>query len=257
MIRFRPGAALAAVLLCAFVLHAGQARAAAEIHRLNLVISGMPSSIQGDGFNDAIDRYNQTVLNPILYQPVDKVAFGWQFQSELRYFVRPNISVNAGLSQLRSINRREFLPALNQAVNVQAELITVPVHLGASYYMQPYNQGDFQARGYFGGGLVSYTHTRTSIQQVLTNPDTTLIERFGGSFKLSGTQDAPGYYVEGGVHMFFALRYSVLVSAFYRSGDVTNLIDESTGAILRDQKGNPLHVNVSGVGARLGLAIGL
>ena len=59
------------------------------------------------------------------------------------------------------------------------------------------------------------------------------------------------------MHLFFALRYSVMVSAFYRSGDVTNLLDESTGAILRDQRGNPLHVDVSGVGARLGLAIGL
>ncbi len=256
MIRIRPGAALAAVLLCAFVLHAGQARAAAEIHRLSLAISGMPSSIQGDGFNDAITRYNETFLAPIAYEPVEKVGFGWQFQSELRYFVRPNVSVNAGVSQLRAINKREFLPALNQAVNVQAELITVPVHLGASYYLQPYNQGDFQARAFFGGGLISYTHTRTTIEQVLTNPDTTLTQRFGNSFKITGTQDAPGYYVDAGVHMFFALRYSVLVSAFYRSGDITNLRDENTGAILRDRNGDALHVDVSGIGARLGLGIG-
>lgn len=256
MIRFRPGAVLAAALLCAVVLHAGQAWAAAEIHRLNLVISGMPSQVDGDGFNDAIQRYNDTVLGPVGYEPLDKLQFGWQFQSELRYFIRPNVSVNAGLSHLRVQSKREFLPGLTQAVNVRAELLTVPVHLGASYYMQPYNQGDFQARAFFGGGLLSYTHSRFTLEQVMTNPDTTLTERFGESFRITGTQDAPGYYVEGGVHMFFALRYSVLLSAFYRAGDISGVIDEDTGLPLLDADGKPLHVDVSGVGARLGVAIG-
>lgn len=255
MIRFRPGAVLAAVL-CAIVLHAGEARAAAEIHRLNLVISGMPTQVSGDGFNEAIQRYNDVVLAPIQYEPLSKVQFGWQFQGELRYFVRPNWSVNAGISQLRVLNRREFLPALNQGVNLTAELLTVPVHLGASYYMQPYNQGDFQARAYFGGGLLSYTHTRATIEQVLTNPDTTLTERFGAPFKLVGTQDGPGYYVDAGVHMFFALRYSVMLSAFYRSGDLLALVNEETGLPILGPDGKPLHVDVSGLGARLGIAIG-
>ena len=256
MNRFRPGAALAAALLCALMLHAGDARAAAEIHRLSLVISGMPSQIQADGFNGAIDRYNQLVLAPIAYEPIDRVQFGWQFQGELRYFVRPNWSINAGVSQLRVVTRREFLPALNQAVNVNADLLAVPVHLGASYYMTPYNQGDFQARGYFGGGLLSYTHGRATIEQTLSNPDTTLIQRFGGPFKFVGAMDAPGYYIDAGVHMFFALRYSVLLSAFYRSGDLKAMVDERTGAPLFDSDGEPFHVDVSGVGARLGVALG-
>ena len=36
----------------------------------------------------------------------------------------------------------------------------MPVHVGGAYYLQPYNQGDFQARAYVGGGLVQYTYTR-------------------------------------------------------------------------------------------------
>lgn len=267
MIRFRPGAALAAVLLCAFVLHAGQARAAAEIHRLSLVISGMPSSIQGDGFNDAIDRYNQTVLNPILYQPVDKVGFGWQFQGELRYFVRPNLSVNAGVSQLRSINRREFLPALNQAVNVQAELITVPVHLGASYYMQPYNQGDFSARMFVGGGMLQYVYTRSTFEQVLTRPDSAVAAELGGTQKIVLGQDGPGYFAEGGVQMWFANRYAVLLSVLYRSGELRQVREigfyrgsshenEASGEVFTNPAtGEPFKMDVGGIGFRLGAVI--
>ena len=46
----------------------------------------------------------------------------------------------------------------------------MPVHVGAAYYLQPYNQGDFQARMFFGGGLMQYTYSRASFGQTVIAP---------------------------------------------------------------------------------------
>jgi hypothetical protein len=176
----------------------------------------------------------------------------------LRYFVTRNLSMNAGLSQLRSKSAKEYLPALSQAINVRADLITVPVNVGATYYMQPYNQGDFQARLFFGGGLESYTHSRTTFQQTLAGVDSTTNAQLGGSFKLTNTQDGPGYYGEAGVHMFFASRYSVLLSVLYRSGHLSHMVDETTGNVVTDpESGKPFSLDVSGIGFRMAAVLGL
>jgi hypothetical protein len=132
------------------------------------------------------------------------------------------------------------------------------VHLGAAYYLQPYNQGDFQARLFLGGGLVSYTHARTEFQQTLAGADSATTAQLGGSFKLTNTQDGPGYYGEAGVHMFFASRYSVVLSALLRSGHMSRLVDERTGNVVLDpETGKPLSLDVSGIGLRMAAIIGL
>jgi hypothetical protein len=172
----------------------------------------------------------------------------------VRYFVTRSVSMNAGVGQLRSKTTKEYLPALSTSINVRADLITVPVHVGAAYYLQPYNQGDFQARMFFGGGLVSYTHSRTSFEQRLagTGADE------AGTFKFTNTQDSPGYYGEFGTHMFFASRYSVLLSALYRSGRIERMVDERTGVVVLDpETGKPFSLDVSGFGLRMAAIIGL
>ena len=236
---------------------ASDAGAAASEARLNLVLSGAPTQVSGGGFNDVIARYNQVTLAPLGYNPLAKVQFGWEYGVELRYEMRPNFVVNAGLSQLKVLQRTEFLPALTQAVNLTSEVLTVPVHVGGDYYFQPYNQGDFRARAFVGGGVISYTYSRGTLAQVLSNADTTLIQNFGNAFRKSGTQDAPGYYVEGGVHMFFALRYSVLMAAYYRSGELGALRDERSSAPVVDDRGRPVTMDVSGVGLKLAVGIAL
>jgi hypothetical protein len=256
LIRFRPGAVLAAVLLCALASRAERAQAAAEVHRLSLVLSGIPSEVKAGDFNKTLDQYNAVVLDPLGYEGLNRIQFAWAFGGELRYFVRPNFAVSFGASQLRAMTKREFLPAISQAVNLRGEILTYPVHAGAAYYLQPYNQGDFQARAFFGAGLVSYAYTRASLEQVLTNPDTTLVERFGQSFKAVGTQDSPRYYLAGGVHMFFALRYSVLLSVLYRTGEIEPLLDERTLQPLLNPEGKPYRLDVGGLGARFALGIG-
>ena len=269
--RFR--LAVVAALACSFLsfLSAGQARAAAEVHRLSLMLSGIPSQVQGGDFNDYIDVFNATRLElPTRgYEGLPHLAFTWVFDGELRYFVRPNFAVTAGLSQIRVGQKKEYLPAISQGISVRGEILSVPIHIGGAYYLQPYNQGDFQARGFFGGGLVQYAYTRATFEQVLTAPDSALLAGFPpGTFRAVLTQDAPGYYLEGGAHMFFASRWSMLVGVIYRSGVIRDARLESyylnnqsvggpnPGAVQVNSKGKPFTIDVGGVGAKLAIGIG-
>lgn len=262
--RFRFAAVSAVAFSLVAFLCAGEARAAAEVHRLNLVISANPTSIAGGDFNKVIDYYNLTTLRPYGNEELQHVAFGWAFDGELRYFVRPSFAVSAGVTHLRSAQKLEFLPQIGQSDNVIAEILAVPIHVGGAYYMQPYNQGDFQARAFLGGGLVQYAHTRATFEQISLG-DVLL----GPSRKYAVTQDAPGYYLEGGAHMFFASHYSVLLSVLYRTGQLRNAqYDELTlnrhelpvptdpPAVASTPNGGPLRLDVGGVGVRFAVGIG-
>ena len=259
--RFRGGAAALVAVVVSLCL-AGRAHGAAEVRHLSLTISGSPTSINGKDFNEAvIGRINDQILTPRGLESIESITFGWLFDAEMRYFVRPNFAVAAGVGQLRSVNDREFLPALNAAVQYRAEVLTVPVHLGGAYYLPPYNQGDFQARVYLEGGFVSNVYNRARFQAEETGTDATTT--LGGSYKLSAKGDSPGYYLEGGVHMFFASRFSVLIGLLYRSvviRDMQGLLEvrAPNGEVIQmNPPGEPLDLNMSGIGARFGLSIGL
>jgi hypothetical protein len=254
---FRPWSAALAALVACCLLAPAPAFAAAEIHRLNFAISGVPTQVNAGDFNESLDFYNRVVLAPRGFEPLEKIKFSWMFDAEMRYFVTRNLSINAGVGHLKAKTSREFLPALSQSINVRSEIITVPIHMGATYYLQPYNQGDFQARMFAGGGLVQYSHSRVSFLQQLAGTDSATTAQLGGSFKLGATQDSPGYYAEGGVHMFFAARYSVLLSALYRSGELAALVDEQTQQVfINPETGKPFRLDVGGVGFRMAAVIG-
>ena len=265
--RFRPGVVLAAVLAVTAFFAAGKAMAAAEVHRLNLVLSGIPTQVNAGDFNDAIDAFNKRIIDPRGYEALGHLQFTWAYDAELRYFLRPNFAVSAGVEQIRTGEKKEFLPGLSQGINFRLDALTVPVHLGGTYYMQPYNQGDFQARAYFGGGLVQYTYTRLTFEQVLTNPDSILTSQLGRSYQQRLTKDAMGYYIEGGAHMFFASRYSAMVGLVYRSGMVQQLVQlPNSGPALAPGYGagggfatyspKPLRMDLGGLGVKMGLGIG-
>lgn len=267
MIRSRHVLVLAAALCCLVSLAPGQARAAADVRKMSLVLSGIPTQFNGGDLNDAISFYNQVQVRPRGYEEIDKLAFSWMFDGDLRYFVRPNFAVSAGVSHLRIKSGREYLPALAQAVDVRFETLTVPIHLGAAYYMQPYNQGDFTARMFVGGGMLQYAYTRGIFEQVLTRPDSATAQQLGGSQKIVLGQDGPGYYAEGGVQMWFASRYGVLLSVLYRSGELRqvreiglyregNQQNQASGGIATNPlTGEPFKMDVGGLGARFGAVI--
>lgn len=210
MIRIRSVAFAASLAVLGLAGQALEASAAAEIHRLNLMISANPTSIAGGGFNEYLDDINQQFLVPLGWETIKEIKFGWSYEAELRYFVRPNVAIAAGVGTLNSTSKREFLPALQTSINLQASVETTPIHVGAAYYLAPYNQGDFQARTYIGAGLVSAASTQvTFMQDVVANSARNAIE-------FSGGQSSPGYYLETGAHMFFASRWSVVLGGVYR-----------------------------------------
>jgi len=277
--RLRLGVLLAlAVAFGAFSL-SPEAMAAAEVHHLNLVLSAMPSQLDGGGINNLLERYNQYPLEARGFESIAKLSMGWIFDSELRYFVRPSFALAAGVSQLKVQTKREFLPSIGASINVTGEVLSVPLHVGAQYYLAPYNQGDFQARAFVGGGLMSLTATRALFSTVesglpIRSGDTLDVASLGGNNRLVARGDSPGYYAEVGAHLFFAARYSVIVGAVYRSMKIRDLANEGLVLVpdpsrssalvprkkeLLDREGRPVRIpnlDLSGLGVRMALGIG-
>jgi len=252
--RIRLAALSASVFALALTAPARDARAAAEVYNFNLALSAVPSSVTSGGFNDVIDQHNRFILEPRDYASLDQIGFGWMFEAELRYFVRQNVAISAGVGQLKTQSKQEYLPLINQSIDVRAEVITVPVHVGADYYFSPYNQGDFQARAYLGGGVLSNVYSRATFEQNENNTDP--LTTVGGSFVARSTRDSPGYYIQTGVHMFFASHWSVMIGLVYRSAKIERLIDQETREPVRDLLGNTVDLDLSGGGVRLGVARG-
>jgi hypothetical protein len=240
---------------------ARQAQAAAELHRLNLCLSSTPTSVTAKDLDDFITNYNRVNLQTRGLEGLDKISFSWLHQAELRYFMRPNIAVSAGFGQMHIRSFREFLPRISEAITLRTEVISVPVHVGLAYYLQAYNQGDFQARAYVGGGFTNMTNSKVLFERMefSTDSSTTL----GGSTRFRGRRDAPGYYLELGGHMFFASRYSVMISGVYRGAMVRNLhvvrdvIDQESGKTIAEVvEPSKLTLDLGGVGLRMALNIG-
>jgi hypothetical protein len=243
-------AVVPAVLLLALAWRVPAATAAADVHRFNVVLSAVPTQLRAADFNSLIDETN-TVLESFGLTPLDRIKFSWLFDAELRYFVRQNLAVSAGVGQIRSSTSQEYLPAIGQSITLSAHITSVPLHAGAAYYFQPYNQGDFQARTYVGGGFMSVVYNRASL-----GVDFAGVTTGETSARVTGTNDAPGCYGELGAHLFFASRYSVLLSGLFRSNQVRNLVDENTGALMRNAQGQPLTLDVGGAGFRMAVGIG-
>ena len=253
------------VALCALVAHTAPVWAAAEVHRLSLMLSSNPTQLVARDVNDLLDDYNRIVLESRGLQGISKVTFAWYHQAELRYFVRPNVAVSAGFGQLRTMASREFLPRIGQRIQHRIEVLSVPVHVGAAYYLAPYNQGDFQARAYLGGGFMNYTSNKTVFERMEFNTDSVTSLGSPSSFRLKGDRDGPGYYLEVGAHMFFAVRYSVMLGAIYRSAKIRNVaqtfetLDRRTGQVVARETleaAETFSVDLGGLGARMALGIG-
>jgi hypothetical protein len=248
------------VLLAA--LAARPAAAAPEVHRFNLMLSGIPSQLTAKDLNNFIDDYNNTVLTPRGLESLSNISFGWYFQAELRYFIRPSWAVSAGIGQIHSKSSNEYLPRISQAINQRVEIITVPVHLAGTYYLAPFTQGDFQARAYLGAGFTAATNSKIVLERLefATDSATTL----GGSVRSKTRGEGPGYYLEVGGHMFFASRYSVMIGVMYRSAIArhTHVINETvvpggTGTVSAEPSATPgIPLDSGGLGLRMGLGIG-
>ena len=248
-------------LAIALVTRAPGAQAQAEFHKLNLMFSANPSSFKGEDYKDFISEYNERVLVPSALKEMDQISWGWRFEAELRYFATSNFAIGVGAGQLRTEKRQEYLPRISQRIEVRTNIVSAPVHVGGFYYFTPYNQGNFRARAYLGGGVMAHTNSKVFFEQLEFNTDsaTTL----GGSARLKGRGEAPGYYAEFGAHMWFATRLSIMLGMTYRSADMVNLRYDSV-AISPQGVETPFNppfkpetLDLSGIGARFAVLIGL
>ncbi len=240
-----------AVLLLALPGIAREARAAAEVHRLNLVLSAIPSQVRAEDFNGMIDEQNSRLAGLGL-EPLSKIKLSWLFDVELRYFVRQNLAASVGVSRLRSNTSQEYLPAIGQSNTLRSDVTSVPIHVGAAYYLSPYNKGDFQARAYLGAGFMNAVYNRASLEWSGVG-----LPVGAQTFRWTGTNDGPGYYGEVGAHLFFASKLSIMLAGLHRSNQVRNLIDEQTGAPIVNAQGRPISLDVGGSGFRMAVGIGL
>ena len=278
MIRLRLGVLLALAVAFGAISHAPKAMAAAEVHRLNLVISGIPSQLNGGGMNDMLARYNEYPLGD-RFQSLDKITMGWLFDAELRYFVRPNFALAAGVGHLKTESKREFQRAIGADVVLRGDILAVPIHVGGLYYLAPYTQGDFQARVFVGGGLLNMTTTRARFSTfevgLPMRGDTLEDLSLGGTSELVARGESSGYYAEFGAHLFFAARYSVMLGAIYRSAVIRQMADEGVIMVpylvpgsdphvylqvpLLDHDNRPVRipdVDLGGIGLRMAVGIG-
>jgi hypothetical protein len=227
------------------------AHAAAKIHRFNLELGAGATQIAAGNLNNEIDYLNRAFLDPLGLQGFEHFTYSFVYDAGVRFFLRPNIALRAGVGQLRAQQKREYLPAIGQDIQLRYELLSVPMHVGADYYFAPYNQGDFQARGFMGGGLLNMVNNRVLFQQFNRTGGPT------GSFVTSIQRDAPGWYIDGGVHMFFAMRYSVVFNAYYRNAKMQALYDTHTkDPAYNRSNGEPFELDLSGIGGRGALCIG-
>jgi hypothetical protein len=246
--------ALTAAVLSTLAL-VPSARAAATVHRFNLEIGAGATQISAGNFNRELDFFNRAFLEPNGLEGFDHITYSFLFDVGARYFLRPNIALRAGVGQLRNQTKREYLPAIGEDVQLRFEILSLPVNVGADYYFTPYNQGDFQARAFVGGGLLHTVENRVLFQQTsrLVDP----VASAAGTRLISWQRDSPGWYGEFGVHMFFALRYSVVLNAYYRSAKAENLVyTKTTSGAVDLADGKPYELDLSGLGARGALLIG-
>jgi len=254
LIRRHTGAALALAAILGTLIPVSTAHAAAIIHRLNLELGGGFTTVQADNFNKQLD-YTNLFLEARGNQGLDHITYSFVYDIGLRFFVKPSFALRAGVGQLRNQTEQEYLPAIHQDIHIRAEILSVPIFVGGDYYFAPYNQGDFQARAFLGGGLLSQVTNRVTYQSFESGTDNTTT--IFGTFVTNAQRDSPGWYAEFGVHMFFALRYSVVLNGFYRSSRMNALYySASKQPFLNPSDGKPFDLDLTGMGARGALCIG-
>jgi len=247
-------ARVAGVLILGCLLPAS-AHAAATVHRFNLEIGGGATQIAANNYNEQNEFLNRNFIEPRGLDGFDRATFSFLYDIGARFFVRPNIALRVNVGQIRTQDTREYLPAIRQDIQIRTEILSVPMQVGGDYYFAPYNQGDFQARAFVGGGLLNTVQNRVLFQtyESGTDANTTLF----GSGVTKIEKDAPGWYGELGVHMFFAIRYSVVLNTYYRSAKARGLVTTGTNDVfLNPSDGRPYELDLSGIGGRGALCIG-
>lgn len=255
MKRLTPRARIAPALILALLAFAPRAEAAATVHRFNFEIGGGATQISANNYNAQNEFLNRAFIEPRGLDGFNAATMSFLYDVGFRFFVRPNVALRVNVGQMKTQDKREYLPAIRQDIQLRSEILSVPMQIGGDYYFAPYNQGDFQARAFVGAGVLNTVENRVLFQSFESGTDasTTLF----GNLKTMAQKDSPGWYGEVGVHMFFAIRYSVVMNAYYRSAKTRGLVQSGTNAPVTNlTNGQPYDLDLSGVGGRGALCIG-
>ena len=255
MKRLTSRAPVALALILGLFVCAPRAQAAATIHRFNLELGGGATQIAAKNYNAQNEFLNRAFIQPRGLDGFSAATFSFLYDVGFRFFLRPNVALRVNVGQMKTEDKREYLPAIRQDIQIRSEILSVPMQIGGDYYFAPYNQGDFQARAFMGGGLLNTVENRVLFQSFESGTDNTTT--LFGNQKTMVQKDAPGWYGEVGVHMFFAIRYSVVMNAYYRSAKARGLTFSGTDTqALNLSNGQPYDLDLSGIGGRGALCIG-
>ena len=247
----RAARAAAVVGLVAITLVAGAVPGRADeqrVKRFGIAMYVMPTSLALDDFNNSVDRLNEFTSAQGL-APIDKIHWAAEFGLEGRFQATHHWMLVAGFGQIKKQSTLSLIPQVNQHILVTANILTVPINLGADYYFNPKTSGDFTMRPFVGGGMISLVETKAKLGGSAALQDTTF-ETFTRPQGEGG-----GFYVEGGVHMMFPSRYSILLNGNYRHAKATRVYEETTGQLLYNPDGSPYELDVSGFGLRFAVQI--
>lgn len=226
-----------------------------RVSRLGLALSLMPTSLALGDINDEIDRLNSETgaLGPPFspQAPIGNLSWDGLWQAELKYFYNRKIAIVAGIGQIKRRSQLELQPVAEGSTIIRGYTRAVPIHLGADYYFEPRTSGDFTMRPFVGAGYMKIADTKTSFGYELLRPDS-LLRNFTDSYG-----NGHGFYVEGGIHMMFPSRYSILVNANYRNAKVKQMQFFEDGTVVLTPGGDLLETDLSGFGLRFAVQMKL
>jgi outer membrane protein W len=212
----------------------------------------MPTSLALEDVNESIDQLNAiTAQPPFELAPIDHITWGAMFGAEAKYFVNRNWALVAGFGRISRQSILDLQPQAETSTTIKAKVRTVPRYIGVDRYFAPSTSGDFTLRPFVGAGYMDLVETKVAFGATSTSTTGTIGEQ------QTALGEGNGGYVEAGIHMMFPSRYSVLVNANYRLAKASRLYDETTGALLFAEDGEPYQVDVSGFGIRFAVNINI
>jgi len=220
-----------------------------RVKRFGVALYAMPTSMSLSDFNDGIDRVNQS-STAFGFAPIGKVHWSTQFGLEGRFMATKKWVVTAGFGRIRKVSKLDLLPQVGTQVLVVGSIITVPRNLGLDYYFAPKTSGDVTLRPFVGAGYLSLVETKAKLGGGATVGGVTT-----GTF-VRPTGEGSGFYVESGMHVMLASKYSLILNGLYRRAKVSQVIEETTGQRVLNPDGSPFKLDVSGFGLRLAMQIG-
>ena len=237
--------------LAGLAMVAGPGRADEQrVKRFGVALYAMPTNMKLDDLNDQIDELNVFTDQQNL-APINDIHWGAQFGMEGRYTINRHWTAVAGFGRIQKASTLDLLPQVGQHILVQARVLTVPTNLGAAYYFNPQTSGNFTLRPFLGGGMMRLVETKVKIggEAVLQDTSFTNFQRPQG--------EGVGWYGEGGVHMMFPSRYSIILNGIYRHAKSQQVYEETTHARILNADGSPYTIDVSGFGIRFAVQISL